>query len=71
MYIETSAPRKTNDTARLKGPVFIPQKGKTCTMRFFYHMYGEHVDTLFIKKQYSADATSPMPTVWSQTGALL
>ncbi|XP_057298293.1 MAM and LDL-receptor class A domain-containing protein 2-like isoform X2 [Hydractinia symbiolongicarpus] len=68
MYIETSAPRKTNDTARLKGPVFIPQKGKTCTMRFFYHMYGEHVDTLFIKKQYSADATSPMPTVWSQTG---
>ena len=68
MFIETSSPRKANDTARLMSVVFKAQEAKRCTMRFFYHMYGTHVDTLTIKRQTSANLQSPMDTLWTKSG---
>ena len=67
MYIETSSPRKPNDTARLLSTVFKPSK-QSCIMRFFYHMYGKHVDMLAVKMKFSQDPKSPMKIVWKKTG---
>ncbi|GFN85250.1 MAM and LDL-receptor class a domain-containing protein 2-like [Plakobranchus ocellatus] len=46
MFIETSTPQKPNDKARLKSPVFYPNLQKSCYVRFFYHMRGDHIDAL-------------------------
>jgi hypothetical protein len=43
LYIETSRPRKPNDTARLISP--STTESKSC-LRFFYHMYGRDVNEL-------------------------
>ncbi|KAK7098916.1 hypothetical protein V1264_003131 [Littorina saxatilis] len=42
MYMETSAPRKTNDTARLVSQQIQAQQAYCFT--FWYHMYGAHVN---------------------------
>ena len=69
MYIETSL-RSRNDTALLESPLINfatsgnPQ-GTVC-VRFWYHMYGAHVDTLnvFIK----TGSTLPAKPVWTKKG---
>ncbi|XP_070543873.1 meprin A subunit alpha-like [Ptychodera flava] len=50
LYIETSSPRTLGDSAILESPVY-PTKNKC--LRFYYHMYGQDVDTLnvFIREQ--------------------
>lgn len=67
LYIETSAPRKTNDTARLLSAIFKPTTS-TCTIRFHYHMFGDHVDTLRILVKQSDNPLSPMREIWSMSG---
>ncbi|XP_047128245.1 MAM and LDL-receptor class A domain-containing protein 1 isoform X1 [Hydra vulgaris] len=67
LFIETSSPRKPNDTARLLSTVFRPSNG-TCTMRFFYHMFGEDIDTLSVWLKTSTAASSLMQLLWSKKG---
>lgn len=44
MYIETSAPRRPNDTARILSPRYT-DRSDMC-MQFYYHMLGSGVGTL-------------------------
>ena len=67
LFIETSYPRKPNDTARLLSTIFLPSNG-TCTMRFFYHMFGDDIDTLSVWLKTSTTASSVMQLLWSKKG---
>lgn len=49
MYIETSAPRKPGDKARLKSPLY-QDSGDIC-INFWYHMYGSGIGTLNVYAQ--------------------
>ena len=49
MYIEASSPRQMNDTASLVSPLI--RSTKTCTMRFFYNMFGEHIGILNVYRK--------------------
>ena len=62
MYIETSAPRQPNDTARLISPT-IAGNGTSLTrcVKFYYHMYGPHVNTLRV---YTRSNGKYNPTLW-------
>lgn len=69
LYIETSAPRKSNDTAQLMSVPFKPVKaGNDCAMRFFYHMYGDHVNELNVWLKTSENPYGPMRKVWAKKG---
>lgn len=45
MFIETSYPRKPNDTAGLVSPS-IQKSGSSACVLFWYHMFGPHVNAL-------------------------
>jgi len=67
VYIETSSPRKANETARLSSVVYRPSgQNDGCYMRFWYHMFGKDVDTLSIRLRTSV--TGPLKTIWNRTG---
>lgn len=67
VYIETSSPRKANETARLSSVVFRPSgQNDSCFMRFWYHMFGKDVDTLSIR--FRTSVTGPLRTIWNKTG---
>jgi len=69
MYIETSYPRKSNDSAQLMSVPFKPVTGSNdCRLRFFYHMYGEHVNELNIWLKTSQSPYDPMRKVWAKKG---
>ncbi|KAL8608892.1 hypothetical protein ACOMHN_065230 [Nucella lapillus] len=61
MYIETSAPRVTNDTARLVSQT-IPASTAYC-FTFWYHMYGIHVNRLNV---YIRMGSNLGPAVWTR-----
>jgi len=46
MYIETSAPRKQGDKARLLSEDFSPTTSRGRCVTFWYHMYGNTIGTL-------------------------
>jgi len=46
MYIETSSPRRDGEMAYLDSPI-LQFSGKMC-LKFYYHMYGEDIDTLYV-----------------------
>ena len=46
MYIETSSPRQNGDNAKLEFLVSNSEVGKLACLRFYYHMYGETINTL-------------------------
>lgn len=48
MYIETSAPRKQGDKARLLSEDFAPTTSSGRCLKFWYHMYGATIGTLRI-----------------------
>ena len=48
MYIESSSPRKPNDTARLISPVYKALPDDHC-LQFYYNMYGADVGELNVK----------------------
>jgi hypothetical protein len=64
LYLETSSPRKLNDTARISSIVFKPTTTGTCKLRFFYHMYGQHVNALNVYQRLVVGA--PMKLIWSR-----
>lgn len=65
MYIETSAPRRTGDYARLESPAFLPTDGNGECLVFWYHMYGNGIGRLNVYiKRGNALGTS----TWSEYG---
>ena len=64
MYIETSAPRHNGDTARIVSPVVQPQATPRC-LRFWYHMYGAHVNALNVYMMTGSRRGAP---VWTRKG---
>jgi hypothetical protein len=62
MYIETSAPRRPGQKARVLSPTFPPTTGRCMT--FFYHMYGQ-VGTLNIRL-FSQGTLRP--AIWTRSG---
>ena len=69
MYIETSYPRIVNEAAQLISAPFKPVTGSnTCTLRFFYHMFGDHVNELNVWVKISANSLAPMTKVWGKKG---
>jgi hypothetical protein len=52
IYIETSAPAKPNDTARLVSPDLVVADEETC-FRFYYHMYGSDIYRLNVYARIS------------------
>lgn len=68
VYIETSG-QSPNDTAVLYSPAVPTTSGKPNNMvclQFWYHMYGQHVDTLnlFMKR---GQQLPPSP-IWTKSG---
>ena len=49
-YIETSSPRKPNDTANLISPTLDQSGGVGCLV-FWYHMYGADINSLAVLKK--------------------
>ena len=67
MYIETSSPRKANETSRLSSVVFRPSgPNDSCYLRFWYHMFGQDVDSLNIN--FRTSVTGPLKGIWNLTG---
>ncbi|XP_078352104.1 MAM and LDL-receptor class A domain-containing protein 2-like [Oculina patagonica] len=46
MYIETSLPRQYGDSAKLEYSVSSSDLGKLSCLKFYYHMYGDTINTL-------------------------
>ena len=70
LFIETSSPRKVNDTARISSVVFRSSLANdNCKLRFWYHMYGNDVDTLNVHLRTSVNG--PLRNIWNMTGDLL
>ena len=63
VYIETSSPRKANETARIESAT-IPATQQKC-LQFWYHMYGPHVDTLNVYTKINNQLGVP---VWTLSG---
>lgn len=63
MYIETSAPRRQGDKARLISPTYPPTMGRCMT--FYYHMHGVGIGSLNI---YLRQNTRLRPPIWSESG---
>ena len=63
MYIETSSPRRLGDKARLASPV-VTSTNLKC-LRFWYHMYGTHINALNVNLTYVGGGSSG---VWSRSG---
>lgn len=63
VYIESSAPRKPGDKARLISPQ-ITSTSPMC-MSFYYHMYGQHIGTLNV--YLKTGNTLPRSAVWSKS----
>lgn len=66
MYIETSAPRRPNDTARMISPT-IRGNGTILTrcVQFYYHMYGSHVKSLSVRERINGQLKAP---IWMRNG---
>lgn len=64
-FIETSAPRRPGDKARLISPSISGNFPQCVT--FYYHMYGIHVNALnvYLSNGVNTNLTSP---IWSRQG---
>jgi hypothetical protein len=65
VYIETSAPRKLGDKARLIGPSLQMQAGQSKCFSFWYNMLGSNVKALNIYAKHGTSLGSP---VWTKAG---
>ena len=63
MYIETSFPREFGDTAKLVFSVPSSDVGKLSCLRFYYHMYGDTINSLNV---YNGNTT--VFTKWNNQG---
>ncbi|XP_070567019.1 MAM and LDL-receptor class A domain-containing protein 2-like [Ptychodera flava] len=64
-YIETSSPRAADDKARLESTA-VPAGSVRC-LRFWYHMYGAHIETLNVYVKTSSGLGS---AVWTRGGGI-
>lgn len=62
IFIETSYPRKQNETARLIS-ADVPATGQAC-FQFWYHMYGDHIENLTIYQKIG----TKMTPLWRKSG---
>lgn len=62
MYIESSAPRRAGDNARLTSPN-LPSSTKSQCFTFWYHMYGRSIGSLYVSVQGSGSTSK---VVWSE-----
>jgi len=53
MYIETSYPRQYGENAKLEFSVSSSDIGKLSCLKFYYHMYGETINTLSVYNGYT------------------
>ena len=60
IYTEASPPRKENDIARIA----LSRTRSISCMKFFYHMYGEHINQLTL----SINSPSQQGELWVKTG---
>lgn len=69
-YIETSY-KKANDTAVLMSPLInFPAGADRVCVRFWYHMYGQHVGSF--KVYYVASGNKlPKNPLWQRTGSIV
>lgn len=63
MYIETSAPRRNGDKARLIGPSL--QVSQPQCFSFWYNMLGDHIKALNIYLKRGNSLGTP---IWTRTG---
>ena len=54
MYIETSEPRRYGDNAKLEFLVPSSDIGSVSCLKFYYHMYGDTINTLNV---YNGNST--------------
>ncbi|MFD1163279.1 choice-of-anchor D domain-containing protein [Hwangdonia seohaensis] len=67
MYIETSSPRSSGDTANFESPCFDLTSSSSANFSFWYHMYGSNIGSLHV--ELSTDNGSTYPTsLWSLSG---
>lgn len=67
MFVETSWPRKPGDKARFAtffSFVGLRAGDNTCRMRFYYHMWGDHIGNLSVKVRDTIGG--PETTLWIQ-----
>ncbi|KAK0068562.1 MAM and LDL-receptor class A domain-containing protein 2, partial [Biomphalaria pfeifferi] len=64
LYIETSSPRRPNDTAVIESPG-VTSSGPKC-LHFWYHMFGYDINTL---NMYTVAPGSVRILVWTRHGA--
>ena len=65
IYIETSAPRKPNDKARLLGPKMQFNQAQPKCFTFWYSMVGDHIKDLNIYLKQGNTLGTP---VWKRSG---
>jgi hypothetical protein len=67
LYIETSAPRKPGQKARLVSPfISANSSSQFCIMRFYYEMYGADVSTLMIYSR--TEVNGQLKRLWGRRG---
>ncbi|KAH9494979.1 hypothetical protein Btru_018315, partial [Bulinus truncatus] len=64
IYIETSSPRRPNDTAVIESPGVL-NSGPKC-LHFWYHMFGQNINTL---NMYTVAPGSSRLLVWTKHGS--
>ncbi|XP_052269942.1 MAM and LDL-receptor class A domain-containing protein 1-like [Dreissena polymorpha] len=65
-YIETSAPRQSNETAWLQSEYLSSSNGETQCLEFWYYMFGTSIGYLNVR--LSENATMPGYNIWSKEG---
>ena len=65
IYLETSSPSTSGQKANLASSVPIDPSCSSCKLKFWYHMYGNTINTLNI---YMKPTTGVMKTIWSKSG---
>lgn len=67
LYIETSAPRKPGQKARLVSPFFLANsRSPYCVMRFYYEMNGADVASLIV--YYRTEVNGQLTRLWGRRG---
>ena len=65
MYIETSFPRSKGDKAILMSPSYSLSNRLSCSVLFWYHMYGGTIGTLNV---YVKSSPGSQVRAWSKSG---
>ncbi|XP_043921445.1 MAM and LDL-receptor class A domain-containing protein 1 [Protopterus annectens] len=70
LYIDTSKPQSFGDRAMLISPTLkatVLTNDRNCTFRFYYHMYGKHVNKLIVYKRVTSNTMGQ--EIWHKEGS--